>query len=191
MNTHSDYSKIFPPTYEKSSSIKESVVTRIIRFFFPEKKVIIFDLDWVISDDRERRYLAYEWRNENINWKKYFSTCSMDTPMHHLYPLLKAYKVIFFTGRSESTSVDTNRWIKKHFPWINYSIMFRPNDSRKPAEEVKEDMLLHISHMGISPNDIYFAVDDDHKVCAMYRNYWIKTLQPIFYVKGYKRTIER
>lgn len=142
----------------------------------------IVDIDWCISDERIRRSRYMDHETWNIDWKWYFDRVSDDAPFKQLYPLLLANKIIFLTWRNESTKKETMDWINRHFPNLDYSIMFRPDNNRDSAPVLKENYIKELINRWIMPHSIAFAIDDDINIIEMYKKYFIKTIHIQFYI---------
>lgn len=144
--------------------------------------VAIFDLDDTLANTSIRSD-GFDFNNAtDSQWDEYFLKCDMDTPIEPVIAMLRAlvrecYAVIILTGRNAIARIKTYTWLFKHLGLTldemeRVSLVMRPRDNRQKNVEFKRN---HILTIGV--DNIAVAIDDDEKVCAMYRSYGIMTLQ--------------
>lgn len=144
--------------------------------------VAIFDLDDTLANTSMRSE-GFDFDNAtDPQWDEYFLKCSTDTPIEPVIAMLRAlvrerYAVIILTGRNAVARVDTYAWLFKHLGLTvdemeRVSLVMRPRDNRQKNVDFKRD---HINKIGVA--NIVVAVDDDEKVCNMYRSCGIMTLR--------------
>ena len=144
--------------------------------------VAIFDLDDTLANTSMRSE-GFDFDNAtDPQWDEYFHKCSTDTPIEPVIAMLRAlvrerYAVIILTGRNAVARVDTDAWLFKHLGLTvdemeRVSLVMRPRNNRQKNVDFKRD---HINKIGVA--NIVVAVDDDEKVCNMYRSCGIMTLR--------------
>lgn len=99
---------------------------------------VIFDLDGTLAS------------HEGVRGVFDFTRVARDHLIDHTARLVKYYhrddvKIIFLTGREEVARIDTQKWISKHFPFLNDNestlLMRRVGDFR-PDTEIKEELFV-------------------------------------------------
>ena len=160
------------------------------------KKAVIFDIDGT---------LAKISKNEDGTPKRDYSDydkVDLDEPINSMFEILKWYfsqtvlisgqdkpyldKVIFITGRKELCRDKTLNWIDAELKKSLYSLYLnspfpkswelcmRPDNDHRKAVELKKE----IYETKIKGNyDVVMAFDDDPKVCKMYKEQGILTMQ--------------
>lgn len=140
------------------------------------KNVVIVDIDGTISRVGERlKYL----KQEPKDWDSFYNDCFEDEPipemiklLRHLYP---KYNIIFCTGRRESCSSKTSRWMAIHTGCLfNCPILFRKNGDKRHDTEVKPE-LLEIA--GFTPDNVAFILEDRTSMVKKWRELGFTCLQ--------------
>lgn len=144
-----------------------------------KEKIIIVDLDSTVAIPTNRSY--YEWE-----------LVGQDLPIEHTINIVKdnmdrGIKVIILTGRAvgypskkgenrppdQRGRIETEKWVRYHIGSVEAVLMRNTGDYRKSVV-TKEDLLTQ--HV-LPHYEVYFAMDDDDKVCDMYNGYGIQTLK--------------
>lgn len=134
-------------------------------------KIVIFDLDNCLSDDRHRIHLI-DWTQTNpgLRYVQYHKRCDEDRPGNiALFSRAQGPKAVFFTARPESVREQTRSWIAKNFYVYDPLIFMRPNDDHSSSVELKRRML----NLVLSGNEIVAAYDDRPDIVEMYKSYGI------------------
>jgi hypothetical protein len=141
---------------------------------FPVQKMVIWDLDNCLADDK--------WRQDLIEWDKvgderyevYNNHMCGDNA--HNVDKFKAFVAaglypVFFTGRAEHFRGATAAWIRENLCCEAFTLFMRPSGTVgvTPAA-LKERMLDDLFSMGHLPSDIVAAFDDLQPVIDMYRS---------------------
>lgn len=141
---------------------------------------IIFDLDGVLIDCEHR---IHHIRKQPKDWDKFFSTeeTSKDTVIQTGAYLLKLFREEWFnqitlvTGRPERTRDDTLQFLKAHDIWCcEELLLMRADGDHRPASQVKKDIVSNLR--AIEGCSIDLAIDDDARICKMYRELGIPTM---------------
>ena len=79
------------------------------------KNTVIVDIDGTISKVGDRlKYL----QESPKNWDAFYDACFEDEPILEVVDLVKVlsneYRIVFCTGRRESTRKDTSKWLKSY-----------------------------------------------------------------------------
>lgn len=111
------------------------------------------------------------------NWTGYFKHMVDDTPIEENIVTLKAlaqnFKIVFITGRPESTTTSTvdfrkvtEDWIKQHVGITDYELWMRPRGNFKPNAELKRQLVL--DH--VRKDDVRGVFEDNPEAVQMYRS---------------------
>lgn len=140
---------------------------------------IVFDIDGTIADASHR--LPYITNPEEAkNWDAFFDAMHEDTQIEPMVQLLndmifRGYRIIFSTGRPESSREKTCNWIMKQSYWAKQKmlensgevfVMMRAEDDRRPSAEIKRDHLKEMRLHGYSP---VIAFEDRSEDVKMWR----------------------
>ena len=156
-------------------------------------KAVIFDLDGTLANIDERRKLATK-EDGKINFNKLFYPpyIKLDEPVWPVINLLKLYlkeeyKVIIFSGRSDRTRRETEKWLNQHVDiqphFISSSLMIhshavylrmREEGDHTPDEELKEKWFSEINKNRLSIECVF---DDRDKVVKMWRSLGLTCFQ--------------
>lgn len=149
----------------------------------------IFDMDGCICDDRHRRFLAdiaHAEKNPEAKDKAYIdyhSYCHRDPRRPVEAALLVAWRehrpwhrVAIVTGRNFCFFALTTKWLQEEGLLSSIDmILMRPNGDRRPAAQVKTEIvrgqLLNLNQR------VAFAFDDDPDILSAYRILGIPALR--------------
>lgn len=156
------------------------------------RKTVIFDIDGTLANnDHRRKYLE----GDKPDWGSYNHPDNMiqDLPnmpvLNLLVALMEAtdiltnepkYRIIFVTGRMESSRWITMKWILDNMPIVRNGaakvekILMRKEGDYRADHIVKEEILKQLLDDG---HDIAFTVDDRKQVVDMWRRNNITCLQ--------------
>jgi hypothetical protein len=129
---------------------------------------IVVDLDGTLADCRWRLHHVTE---KPKNWKAFFEGIPEDAVFERVkdYIIKTRLVPVFCTARPEKYKDASIEWImdKTGLP-VNHIYMRKNNDFR-PDTEVKSELIAQMIADGITP---IIALDDNEKVCHMYRITW-------------------
>lgn len=138
-------------------------------------KAILVDLDGTLCDVEHR---VHHVQGKDKNWKAFNELMIHDELNHWCFELMEAmtsrgYKIIFVTGRGESSRVPTESWLKKHHVKYEHLYMRGVLDRREDSD-VKEDIYLQ----SIEQNyQVLFVIDDRKSVVDRWRKLELICLQ--------------
>lgn len=148
------------------------------------RKIMLVDIDDTISVVGKRAKLI---TGKKPNYKKYFETCDQDQPNLTILELVKkmsvSYEIIFVSERPQSTREKTAQWVTTYFgkgfskasiALANEEDYFNKQKEIISEPEVKKGIL---QALGLKPDDITLALDNDPKVISMWKKLGIKTIQ--------------
>lgn len=134
------------------------------------KDCVIVDLDGTVANCDWRLPLI---KNKPKNWKAFFEGIPHDQPIYSMCRMVETMwkndtiRVVFSTGRPDTYRKESIEWIYTHIYAAPHALYMRSQkDGHRPAHEVKKDLLSQIRADGFNP---VMAIDDDEKVCKMYR----------------------
>lgn len=141
-----------------------------------KNKAIICDLDGTLIDCSHRRHFV---EGEKKDWKSFLDpeNIKKDTIHKWCHELIIAmkdqgYKILFVTGRSESTREVTNNSIP--FPFFQADLFMRKDLDYRQDSVIKKE----IYHEHIEPNyDVLFCIDDRKCVTELWRSLGLICLQ--------------
>lgn len=133
-----------------------------------QENAVIFDLDGTLCDDSLRRPLL----NEG-GWSRYYENVKNDPPIQETVSFARTLmrdgcRLIFVTGRPESTRSDTEYWLRSHIigPFDELTLFMRRNDEFALTEvRLKEGFAQRVR----SSCRIKLAVDCRKEVVDAYR----------------------
>ena len=145
-------------------------------------KTVIFDLDGTLADIKERRTLATK-EGGKIDWPKFVdpNNISLDKPNTPVIESFKAlqkagYRMVIFSGRSDATREETEKWLSKH--GITYDKLLMRSGTGEgmftPDDRLKEDWL---NQEFPDKSQILCVYDDRDKVVNMWRRNGIACFQ--------------
>ena len=139
------------------------------------EKAILVDLDGTLADIEHR---VHHVQSDQKDWKSFNEGMHADELNHWCADLVKAmqgesYKIIFITGRGESTRPMTVEWLEKKA--ITYDHLYmRPLKDRREDFEVKKE----IYEKQIKDDyKVVFVVEDRASVVKMWRSIGLVCLQ--------------
>ncbi|MBK26744.1 MAG: hypothetical protein CME70_22275 [Halobacteriovorax sp.] len=139
------------------------------------EKAILVDLDGTLADIEHR---VHHVQSENKDWKAFNQNMESDSLNQWCADLVKAmrsenYKIIFITGRGESTRKVTEEWLSSHD--ISFEHLFmRPLKDRREDFEVKKEIY---EKQIKSKYQVVFVVEDRASVVKMWRSIGLVCLQ--------------
>lgn len=139
---------------------------------WPDKKIVILDLDGSIADDEPRQFHLF--KGEHKDWKSYYAEICSDKPIDIVYrwvkELAKECTIVVITGRPDTYQFETVAWLKKHD--VPYDLIFmRPSNSRIPDYTIKKAFL------DFMPREkVWMAIDDRPNVIAMFREEGVRVI---------------
>ena len=143
-------------------------------------KYIIVDIDGTIAQLSQERIDCIE--NKPVNWDLFNSLCFDDEPYEHVCDMIRnlsdsgEYELIFCTGRSEDTRIDTQAWLDKHE--LYGDLLMRPSGNHIKDTVVKPAVLLgYLRDRHLEFSDISFILEDRNNVVAKWRDLGIPCFQ--------------
>lgn len=111
------------------------------------------------------------------DWDSFFAACVDDKPIPVVIDLLNYYwpefDILIVTGRSESSRLDTEQWLRDHS--IKYGeLIMRPVNNREPDHKLKKKWAKEFNW---NPNTVEVVFEDRSRVVKMWRNLGITCLQ--------------
>ena len=140
------------------------------------KDIVIVDIDGTISKIGDRlKYL----QQSPKNWDAFYADSFKDEPIIEMVNLVKSlnvnYRIVFCTGRRESTRQITKEWIFKYMKNIWFpQILMRPNNDLRPDEVVKIEQ---VKLAGINFDEIAFVLEDRSRMVSKWRSLGVRCLQ--------------
>jgi hypothetical protein len=140
------------------------------------KPYIIVDLDGTISDATHRLHLI---QNRPKKWDEFFEKCIDDAPHKDVISLVNSLALfldvmpIYVSGRSDVVRSQTLTWMARHGVYAGTLHMRKAGDCR-PDDTVKEEIL---DKMSLTPDDVWFVLDDRDRVVKMWRRRGFRVLQ--------------
>jgi phosphoglycolate phosphatase-like HAD superfamily hydrolase len=135
-------------------------------------KIVICDIDGTIADLTHRLHYI---QGETKDWDSFFAACGDDTPHEDVIDLVRLIPhdmpIYLFSGRSDTTRAATEAWLEQNNVPYDQLRMRKAGDYR-PDYEVKADML-----RGLTPDDVWFILDDRDQVVNMWRDKGFRVLQ--------------
>ena len=150
---------------------------------------VIFDIDGTLASADHRLHLIES--HGAKNWEKFLSPAMVDqdTPIPQTWLLMAllmqaGHKVIFITGRRESTRLVTSSWLQRSafklygpefaFDVVTNPLYMRVNDDRQDSHVVKEISLKQAILDGYNPE---LCFEDRTSDAEMWRRNGIRTCQ--------------
>lgn len=141
------------------------------------KNTIIVDIDGTIAKIGDRlKYL----QQEKKDWDSFYEHCDEDEPIKDMCKLVEElwerdYHIVFCTGRRASVRGKTIKWIHQHLDiGVNYDLLMRKDNDWRPDTEVKPELL---ANAGITPDDVWFILEDRDSVVIKLRSLGFRVLQ--------------
>jgi phosphoglycolate phosphatase-like HAD superfamily hydrolase len=135
-------------------------------------KTIICDIDGTIADLTHRLHYI---EGDSKDWEAFFKACVDDKPFDDIIDLLVSVSlegpIILFSGRSELVREETRQWLAEcNVPYDE--LRMRKEGDHRPDYVVKAEMLGNLT-----PDDIWFILDDRDQVVNMWRDKGFRVLQ--------------
>jgi len=133
-------------------------------------KCVVCDLDGTCSlfnkPDHPEQHLGAHVRNPYF--AEYCQNDSINEPVADVIKRMATdHKIIFMSGRKDSYRPQTQSFLNKHFPGIEYSLFMRKADDNRGDEIIKKELY----HEHVEPYYfVNFWIDDRSKVISMVRN---------------------
>ena len=139
--------------------------------------IIVVDIDGTIAKVGDRlKYL----QQEKKDWDAFYEHCDEDEPIKDIIELVELmqiheYNIVFCTGRRESVRKKTENWLFKNI-WClrEYKLLMRKDNDYRPDTEVKPELL---ANAGITPDDVWFILEDRDSVVVKLRSLGFRVLQ--------------
>ena len=141
------------------------------------KNIVVVDIDGTIAKVGDRlKYL----QQEKKDWDAFYEHCDEDEPIKDIIELIELmqiheYNIVFCTGRRESVRKKTEYWLFKNI-WClrEYKLLMRKDGDWRHDTEVKPELLQKAS---ITPDDVYFILEDRDSMVAKWRELGYRCLQ--------------
>jgi len=137
------------------------------------KTTVIVDIDGTISRVGDRLKYLHE---EPKNWDAFYDACFEDEPILEMVDLVKLlsneYRIVFCTGRRESTRNHTFEWLESY--GLSGELLMRPNDDFRHDTIVKPEVL---RKSGIFNGQIAFVLEDRTAMVNYWRGEGVRCLQ--------------
>lgn len=141
------------------------------------KNIVVVDIDGTIAKVGDRlKYL----QQEKKDWDAFYEHCDEDEPIKDIIELIELmqiheYNIVFCTGRRESVRKKTEYWLFKNI-WClrEYKLLMRKDGDWRHDTEVKPELL---QKAGITPDDVYFILEDRDSIVAKWRELGYRCLQ--------------
>lgn len=141
------------------------------------KNIVVVDIDGTIAKVGDRlKYL----QQEKKDWDSFYEHCDEDEPMRDMCRLVSdlyklGYKIVFCTGRRNSVRSKTQEWLFWNVIAVNEKdILMRKDRDWRHDTEVKPELL---AKAGITPDDVYFILEDRDSMVAKWRELGYRCLQ--------------
>lgn len=138
----------------------------VMKEFNGKPNCVVFDIDGTIAHHHGR--LPFEWDKLN--------TDMCDLRIVRLIKQLNilAIKIVFITGRPDSTKNATEEWLRKYLPEINFSLIMRDSKDSRSGDIVKKELW----ETRVDPQYNTLCIFEDSNKCAdMWRELGILTCQ--------------
>ena len=151
------------------------------------KKLVVFDLDGTVCDNRHRQHLvshlsSHKDSGEDFEkaMERFNSLCHKDEPVEASVAIAKAmhcqgYDLLFLTARPMKWAIETGMWLKKHFRDVPHALMARPTGDYRSSPVVKSELLSN--HVDGDLSRVLCAFEDDPRVVAEFRKMGIVVYQ--------------
>lgn len=141
------------------------------------KNTIIVDIDGTIAKVGDRlKYL----QEEKKDWDAFYEHCDEDEPIKDIIELIELmqiheYNIVFCTGRRESVRKKTEDWLSKNVWWVREcKLLMRKDNDWRHDTEIKPELL---ANAGITPDDVWFVLEDRDSVVAKLRSLGFRVLR--------------
>lgn len=141
------------------------------------KNIIVVDIDGTIAKVGDRlKYL----QQDKKDWDAFYEHCGEDEPIKDMCSLVSdlyklGYKIVFCTGRRESVREKTRNWLTQNvISTYDDELLMRKDGDWRHDTEVKPELL---QKAGITPDDVYFILEDRNSMVAKWRELGYRCLQ--------------
>lgn len=141
------------------------------------KNIIVVDIDGTIAKVGDRlKYL----QQEKKDWDAFYEHCDEDEPIDEMCQLVAdlfvlGRDIVFCTGRRESVREKTRNWLTQNvISTYDDELLMRKDKDWRHDTEVKPELLAKAS---ITPDDVYFILEDRDSMVAKWRELGYRCLQ--------------
>lgn len=139
--------------------------------------IIVVDIDGTIAKVGDRlKYL----QQEKKDWDAFYEHCDEDEPIDEMCQLVAdlfvlGRDIVFCTGRRESVREKTKNWLTQNvISTYDDELLMRKDGDWRHDTEVKPELL---QKAGITPDDVYFILEDRDSMVAKWRELGYRCLQ--------------
>lgn len=139
--------------------------------------IIVVDIDGTIAKVGDRlKYL----QQEKKDWDAFYEHCDEDEPIDEMCQLVAdlfvlGRDIVFCTGRRESVREKTKNWLTQNvISTYDDELLMRKDGDWRHDTEVKPELL---QKAGISPDKVYFILEDRDSMVAKWRELGYRCLQ--------------
>ena len=141
------------------------------------RNIIVVDIDGTIAKVGDRlKYL----QQEKKDWDAFYEHCDEDEPIDEMCQLVAdlfvlGRDIVFCTGRRESVREKTSNWLTQNvFSTYDSELLMRKDGDWRHDTEVKPELL---QKAGITPDKVYFILEDRDSMVAKWRELGYRCLQ--------------
>lgn len=141
------------------------------------KNIIVVDIDGTIAKVGDRlKYL----QQEKKDWDAFYEHCDEDEPIDEMCQLVAdlfvlGRDIVFCTGRRESVRGKTRNWLTANvMSTYDSELLMRKDGDWRHDTEVKPELL---QKAGITPDKVYFILEDRDSMVAKWRELGYRCLQ--------------
>ena len=141
------------------------------------KNIIVVDIDGTIAKVGDRlKYL----QQEKKDWDAFYEHCDEDEPIDEICQLVAdlfvlGRDIVFCTGRRESVREKTRNWLTQNvISTYDDELLMRKDKDWRHDTDVKPELL---QKAGITPDDVYFILEDRDSMVAKWRELGYRCLQ--------------
>lgn len=141
------------------------------------KNIIVVDIDGTIAKVGDRlKYL----QQEKKDWDAFYEHCDEDEPIKDMCRLVvdlyeMGNEIVFCTGRRESVREKTKEWLFWNvIASDDPNLLMRKDGDWRHDTEVKPQLL---QKAGITPDKVYFILEDRDSMVAKWRELGYRCLQ--------------
>jgi acid phosphatase class B len=139
--------------------------------------VVVVDIDGTIAKVGDRlKYL----QQEKKDWDAFYEHCDEDEPIDEMCQLVAdlfvlGRSIVFCTGRRESVREKTKNWLTQNvISTFDDELLMRKDGDWRHDTEVKPELL---QKAGITPDKVYFILEDRDSMVAKWRELGYRCLQ--------------
>lgn len=136
------------------------------------RRHLIVDLDGTVADASHRLRLLPD-------WDAFYSACDGDTPHEDIIMLVNLFHlkgqctINYLTGRVERVRYKTLAWMMQN-NCAPGNLLMRPDGDHRMDSELKLEMA---QKAGLTPKNVFFALEDRDQVVRMWRENGYRCLQ--------------